>query len=466
MVSEQTFEILIAGEDRFQAALRARLSLPPYTLRLAENSAQVRACVARTSPHLILAQFDAPGLPSYPLLTELTAESAGLNFIFLAAEPTTETIVKCLQLGARDFLKYPEDLDKLPERLAHILAQSEAPCAEDSTFGASFIVGTCEKMQNVAKMIKRLSRNKNVTVLILGETGTGKEVIARALHRATHMIASEDNFVELNCTAIPETLLEAELFGYERGAFTDAKTRKLGLFETAEGGSLFLDEIGDMSLNLQAKLLKAIEEKKFRRLGGTADIHVNTRIIAGTNADLKRAVEAGGFRRDLYYRLNVINIELPPLRERGSDILLLAKKFLRHYSRAYEMPVTAFTPEAESILLKYPWPGNVRELKHAIERAVLLGEQAQIEAAELCSVLGISCPLLALKPATSTPAAANDSSPRIEIPESGMSLKEGERRLIEEVLSLTRWNRTKASEILGISRPRLKRKIDEYRIEV
>ena len=466
MVSEQTFEILIAGEDRFQAALRARLSLPPYTLRLAENSAQVRACVARTSPHLILAQFDAPGLPSYPLLTELTAESAGLNFIFLAAEPTTEAIVKCLQLGARDFLKYPEDLEKLPEHLAHILTQSEAPRAEESTFGASFIVGTCEKMQNVAKMIKRLSRNKNVTVLILGETGTGKEVIARALHRATHMIASEDNFVELNCTAIPETLLEAELFGYEKGAFTDAKTRKLGLFETAEGGSLFLDEIGDMSLNLQAKLLKAIEEKKFRRLGGTADIHVNTRIIAGTNADLKRAVEAGGFRRDLYYRLNVINIELPPLRERGSDILLLAKKFLRHYSRAYEMPVTAFTPEAESILLKYPWPGNVRELKHAIERAVLLGEQAQIEAAELCSVLGINRPLLALKPVASTFPAGNDSGPRIEIPESGMSLKEGERRLIEEVLSLTRWNRTKASEILGISRPRLKRKIDEYRIEV
>lgn len=465
MVSEQTFEILIAGEDRFQAALRARLNLPPYSLRLAENGAQVRACVARTPLHLVIAQFDAPDLPSFSLLTELTAEQAGLNCILFAAQPTTEAIVKCLQLGARDFLKYPEDLETLPARLAHILAQSEAPRAEDSTFGASFVVGTCEKMQNIAKMIKRLSRNKNVTVLILGETGTGKEVIARALHQATNMISSEGNFVELNCTAIPETLLEAELFGYEKGAFTDAKTRKLGLFETAEGGSLFLDEIGDMSLNLQAKLLKAIEEKRFRRLGGTMDIQVNTRIIAGTNADLKSAVDAGGFRRDLYYRLNVINIELPPLRERGSDILLLAEKFLRHYSNAYEMPLTPFTPEAENLLLKYPWPGNVRELKHAIERAVLLGEQEQIDAAELYSVLGINRPLLALKPAASAPASVTDSAPRIEIPESGMSLKEGERRLIEEVLSLTRWNRTKASEILGISRPRLKRKIDEYRIE-
>jgi transcriptional regulator with PAS, ATPase and Fis domain len=215
-----------------------------------------------------------------------------------------------------------------------------------------------------------------------------------------------------------------------------------------------------MSLNLQAKLLKAIEEKRFRRLGGTVDLQVNTRIIAGTNANLKQAVEEGSFRRDLYYRLNVINISLPPLRERGEDVMLLAKNFLQQYSRAYEAPITEFTGAAKEILMKYPWPGNVRELKHAIERAVLLGEQGKIDADDLRSALGMNRPLSA-----PMPDSPSSRGPRIEIPAAGMSLKDGERRLIEEVLSLTKWNRTKASEILGISRPRLKRKIDEYQLE-
>jgi two-component system response regulator AtoC len=315
-------------------------------------------------------------------------------------------------------------------------------------------------------MIGKLAKLKGVTVLILGETGTGKEVVARAIHNASTTFSHEGNFVEVNCTAIPANLLEAELFGYEKGAFTDAKARKPGLFELAEGGSLFLDEIGDMSLNLQGKLLKAIEEKKFRRLGGLADIKVNTRIITGTNANLKQAVAAGQFRQDLYYRLNVINIELPPLRNRGEDILLLAGFFLRQYCQTYEA-AAEFTDGARETLLHYPWPGNVRELKHVIERAVLLSENGEIGVADLRSALGLdrrtrTVPRPHLQLNQNGEEAA---SIYIDIPAEGMSLKDGEHRLIEEVLKLTKWNRTKAAEILGISRPRLKRKIDEYQID-
>ncbi len=464
MAPAQTFEILIAGEERFQEELHSCLNCPPYTLRRATHSAQLFAHVAAHMPFLILAQFDAPQLPPFPMLEELTASHEGLNVVMLAAEPTTDAVVKCLRLGARDFLQFPDAPEKLRAQLQSIVARLQLPHETAPNAAPNLTMGTCEKMQNVAKMIQRLSQRKWVTVLILGETGTGKEVVARTLHNASTTLSHEGNFVEVNCTAIPENLLEAELFGYEKGAFTDAKARKHGLFELAEGGSLFLDEIGDMSLKLQAKLLKAIEEKKFRRLGGIADIYVNTRIIAGTNLNLKNAVEDGFFRRDLYYRLNVINIELPPLRERGEDILLLAKNFLREYSRAYETPITGFTTEAKDILMQYPWPGNVRELKHAIERAVLLGEQDKIDATELRSVLGLKVPLTSSPLPLATKTLLPESIPRIEIPENGMSLKEGERRLIEEVLSLTKWNRTKASEILGISRPRLKRKIDEYRL--
>ncbi len=313
-------------------------------------------------------------------------------------------------------------------------------------------------MQNVIALIKKVVERRWVTVLIRGETGTGKEVAARAIHYGSVAGSKLGSFVEVNCTAIPENLLEAELFGHEKGAFTDAKFSKKGLFEMAEGGTLFLDEIGDMSMLLQAKLLKAIEEKRFRRLGATASIEVKTRIMAGTNADLENRVHAGGFRRDLYYRLNVINILLPPLRQRGDDVLILARHFLAKYAAEYDTTPRKLSPGAEAVLMGYDWPGNVRELQHTIERAVVMGEDAEIDAQEIYQALGVE-----VRPQFAKPDSKSWNR-LIEIPPEGLSLKEGESHLIQEVLRLTKGNKSRASQILGISRPRLGRKLEEYQI--
>lgn len=465
---EHKFNILIAGDSDFQEDIRRQLFKLQSTLHSAASNQQIFDLIAQHPPQLIVIQFDAPALVPFQILDELAVRPGEPVIVMLAANPSTEAVVKCLKMGAREFLQYPEDLYKLPEIAARLSSRGASPERHDTPPGLEarhpgldFIIGNCEKMVQVKKMVARMTKLKWVTVLILGETGTGKEVIARAIHDISTTLSHEGNFVEVNCTAIPENLLEAELFGYEKGAFTDAKNRKPGLLELAEGGSLFLDEIGDMSLNLQVKLLKAIEEKKFRRLGGTIDLQVNTRIIAGTNSDLKRAAADGRFRQDLYYRLNVMNIELPPLREREGDILLLAQHFLQQFSQAYETPITEFASGAKDLLSHYSWPGNVRELRHVVERAVLLAEQSRIEAADIRSALGISQPV----PVAAAPPPRSDHRIEIPIPVEGMSLKEGEKRLIEEVLKLTKWNRSKAAEILGVSRPRLRRKIDEYHID-
>ncbi len=463
MALDQPLEIVIAGESRFQQRLAQVLPAGSFACRKTAGAAEMIDLLAERPAHVVLLQFDAPEADPLQVLARLQQEQEDLAVIMLAHDPPTEAVVRCLKHGVRDFLKFPEDLSRLPE-LIHEICQGAGPQTEPAATdagapGRDGLLGACPQMQQIRKRIQRLSRVKWVTVLILGETGTGKEVVARAIHNASTVLSHEGNFIEVNCTALPANLLEAELFGYERGAFTDAKTRKQGLFELAEGGTLFLDEIGDMSLLLQAKLLKAIEEKRFRRLGGTVDVQVNTRIIAGTNADLRRAVAAGQFRQDLFYRLNVVTLELPPLRERGADILLLARHFLRQFRLSYEIAVTGFSPEAEDYLLGYPWPGNVRELKHAVERAVLLGEAGEITLADLRSALGLTPPTQPVSPQAYLPT----TNP-LSIPTDGLSLKEGERRLIEEILKLTKWNRTKAAEILGISRPRLKRKMEEYRL--
>jgi DNA-binding NtrC family response regulator len=473
MTFERTFDILIVGDDPFQDELKPLFGNTPCRFRAAATAAGTYESITRQRPDLILMRFDAPDLTPFQILDELSAQNGNIPVVMLAIDPPTEAIVKCMQLGVHDFFKYPEDLGKLPDAVQRLCA-SPQPLLEHGTpdapahgLGFEMIIGNCPAIQQVKKTVARLAKLKWVTVLILGETGTGKQVIARAIHEASTTLSHQGRFVEVNCTAIPANLLEAELFGYEKGAFTDAKTRKPGLFELAGGGSLFLDEIGDMSLSLQAKLLKAIEEKRFRRLGGTADVTINTRIIAGTNAALKQAVAAGKFRQDLYYRLNVVNIELPPLRQRREDILLLAKHFLRQFNQAYETAIAEFSAGARDMLLQYYWPGNVRELKHAIERAVLLSEHGVIDEADLSSALGFDRPEKTFPDPASPLHDRSEASAGtlIEIPTEGMSLRDGERRLIEEVLRLTKWNRTKAAEILGISRPRLKRKIDEYQID-
>lgn len=470
--AQKKFGILVLGERNLHETVRRCLPAEEEidsTYCIEENQAQTR--IAQQAYDLIVASFDLPQFKPIRFLSEVCGVGEAREVVMVGEAPTIENVVRCMQLGARDFLQLPKENPKLQELIKKAHAQwqkkqngAEFQAQQHERFSVSGIIGVSPQMQNVVQLIQKIAGRRWVTVLLRGETGTGKEVVARAIHYGSSEASKNAPFVEINCTAIPENLLEAELFGYEKGAFTDAKFSKKGLFELAEGGTLFLDEIGDMSLVLQAKLLKAIEEKRFRRLGGTQSIEVKTRIMAGTHADMERGIEEGRFRRDLYYRLNVINLTLPPLRERGQDILLLAQYFLKRYSEEYQAVAKKISPAAEETLMSYDWPGNVRELQHVIERAVLLGDSAVIDVREIHEALGLE-PQVKAQPAATMQEPASPFSRVIEIPPKGLSLRDGECRLIEEILRLTKWNKTRASQILGISRPRLARKIEEYKIE-
>ncbi len=311
------------------------------------------------------------------------------------------------------------------------------------------IVGESPKMKEVIQLGKQISEASFLTVLIQGETGTGKELFARALHNST--FKGGEPFVEINSSAIPETLLEAELFGYERGAFTDATKPKKGLLELANGGTLFLDEIGSMSLNLQAKLLNVLEEKRFRRLGGTKDIEVGVKIIAATNTDLLAAIRDGYFREDLYYRLAVVSVYLPPLRERGNDVILLANHFINLFCAQHGKKPKRLAERTQELLLACPWPGNVRELRNAIQRAVILSKGDVIMPSDIS--LGIRTKTTLESHAQST------NQITITLDPLGTSLEEIEKQVILKVLEMTNWNKSKAAYMLRISRPRLIRKL-------
>jgi DNA-binding NtrC family response regulator len=471
--ADRKFTILVIGERGLHDSVRRCLpDGEEIDLSCCNSEEKAQDSLARRAPDLIVADFDLAQFKPIKFLSGIFNSGERQEVVMVAEVPAIETVVKCMQLGARDFLQLPRESPKLHETIKRIYSQWQQnqkgaafQAQQHERFSVGGIIGESPQMQQLLQLIPKITSRRWVTVLIRGETGTGKEVVARAIHYGSSASSANAPFVEVNCTAIPENLLEAELFGYEKGAFTDAKFSKKGLFELAEGGTLFLDEIGDMSLTLQAKLLKAIEEKRFRRLGGTTSIEVKTRIMAGTHADLEKGIAEGRFRRDLFYRLNVINMFLPPLRERGNDIMLLARHFLNNYATEYDSPARKFSPAAEEALASYDWPGNVRELQHVVERAVLLGDSPVIDVKEIYEALGVEP-----KPRAGMAAPVHEStgspwSRVIEIPPDGLSLREGECKLIEEILRLTKWNKTRASQILGISRPRLARKIEEYKIE-
>jgi transcriptional regulator with PAS, ATPase and Fis domain len=323
---------------------------------------------------------------------------------------------------------------------------------EREAYNFKNFVGRSAVMQEVFEKIKKIGASRASTILIQGESGTGKELVARAVHECS---GAQFPFLEINCAALPETLLESELFGHEKGAFTDAKFRKKGLFELAEGGTIFLDEIGEMGITLQSRLLRVIENKTFRRVGGVKDLRVNTRVISATNRDLKRAIEEGKFRSDLYYRLQVIPINLAPLRERTEDIVPLANHFISLFNRDFKKNVKKVSPAVGKLLEGYRWPGNVRELKNVIERAMLLEAEDELLPGHLPPEIAHG----------EAPAAAGaDSGKKLDdlFP---ISLESMEKILIEKTLAESAGNKSKAARILGISRQTLREKIKLYRIE-
>jgi len=377
------------------------------------------------------------------LLPQL-APARGIPIIVVGAVASHRLAVQLLAAGAADYYALPDDRDGLRDALAAAVQRRRAALGraqlanlEGQAHAFRDIVGESPALKAALERAARVVPHRDATILVTGETGTGKELVARALHYGGPRAAAP--FVELNCAALPAPLLESELFGHERGAFTDAKTAKPGLFEVAQGGTMFLDEVNHLAPELQGKLLRALDQKSVRRLGATVSRTVDVRIVAATNADLAAAVQAGTFREDLYYRLNVVALELPPLRARGDDIMLLAEYFLRKFSAQYQLPEPAITPDVRRALLAHTWPGNVRELRNAIERAVLLSPPGTLALSELA-------PRPLATPAGPLPFPA--------------TIADIQRAAARAMVDQTGGNRSEAARRLGISRSRLQRLLE------
>ncbi len=312
-------------------------------------------------------------------------------------------------------------------------------------------VAESSSMRDIYSFVRRVAASEASTILIEGENGTGKDLVAKTIHYSS--MRQAEPFIAINCAAIPDTLLESELFGYEKGAFTDARAQKRGLFELADKGTLFLDEVGEIPLMLQAKMLRVLEEQTFRRLGGLKDIKLDVRVIAATNRNLREAVREGAFRQDLYFRLNVIHVQIPPLRDRRADILPLARFFIEHYNNKFKRQIEGITPEAENLLLQHDWPGNVREVRNAIERAMILEDSSLITPASL--------PLTLTEHTEAAAAAASTSE---FFPDAGVSLQETEKQLLIRALEKTGGNQTQAARLLRITRDTLRYKMKKFNL--
>ena len=401
-------------------------------------------------------------------VTEIRSQYPLLPIFIVTSTPDHSEAVKFLKTGVQEYLALPEEQSKLCELMESKIGEWQSVRTRKSfheerrkSYDFQSIVGTSAQLQNLIARSRKLLSNTNITVLIQGETGTGKELLAKAIHYNSPN--SDQPFIEIACSSIPDSLLESELFGHEKGAFTDAKNQKIGLFELAGKGTIFLDEIGDISPVIQSKLLNALEERKIRRLGGIEDIPVHARIITATSKDLGSMVRNGTMRKDLYYRLAVFSLELPPLRERMGDIPLLAKHFLHGFARENAKDIKGFTPNALEKLASAYWEGNVRELKHAIERAVLLTNSEAIDEDDLEVVsksVGPSRPNDGLVNTDKGPQVSNpDITISLLLVEA--SLSRVEKELVREVLKQMRGNKKRAAGVLKISRPRLDRLIND-----
>ncbi len=363
--------------------------------------------------------------------------------ILMTAFGSVSTAVEAMKSGAFDYVQKPFEIEEMEVKIQKALEmrrmQHEIDYlrhAQGDIYDFERIIGSSGALEKVLGVVRKVARS-NTTVLVRGETGTGKELIAGAIHHSSHRASR--SFVKVNCAALQENLLESELFGHEKGAFTGADKQRIGRFEQADGGTLFLDEIGDMSPNTQAKILRVLQEHEFERLGGTRTIKVDVRLIAATNRDLTLMVEAGAFREDLYYRLNVVTIEMPPLRERKEDIAALANFFIKRFSGELKKKIDGLSPDALKLLMRYHWPGNIRELENAIERAMLLADQEHIGTDDLR--LGD----------TGSPGSPRENTSVVKIPPTGIPLEEVERLALIEALKMSNWVQKDAAELLAIS---------------
>jgi len=451
--------LIVDDDDNMQSALLETVKRLGFDVDTASDGSEGFDMAMKKTYDLIISDIRMPkvdGLKMYEML-----KSAGIHtpICFITAYGTVDNAIKALKEGAFDFIIKPFPLHVVEEMISRVFKIQEVKQSKkDGGVNLIFKSKFMEEVFNIAKDIAPTE----ATVLITGESGTGKEVVAKFIHENSKR---KGQFIAINCAAIPESLIESELFGYEKGAFTGAANKKPGKFELADGGTLLLDEIGEVPLNLQAKLLRVLQEKEIERLGSTAKQKINVRIIATTNRNLKVEVEKGNFREDLYYRLNVINIELPPLRKRKEDILAMTSFFIKKYCEINSKPLKELSQDTVNHLLNYDWPGNVRELEHTIERAVILSKEKYITPRDLF-LHGItfndSPTNEHIAPSTPKEINLNKNPDNIKL-EAGVTISQMEQDLILKTLREVDGNRTRAAELLGITVRTLRNKLNEYR---
>jgi two-component system response regulator AtoC len=449
-------KILLVDDDRQLCSfLATRLEVRGYEVTSLCSGQEALEILAEESPDLLLLEYRLADMDGLEVLRQARLLDEELNVVLVTASDAPEVVVQALRLGAIECLKKPFNADELTLVVERALETGQLKrevgmlrSERLNRYGIDSIIGRSRDMQQVLAMVRKIARSEASTVFIQGESGTGKELIAKAIHYESSR--SDQPFMAINCAAVPETLLESELMGHERGAFTDAKVTKKGLFELADGGTVFLDEIGDMAPAMQAKLLRILEERSFRRVGGTRDIKVDVRIISATNRDLHKAMEEKNFRTDLYYRIGVIPIALPPLRERREDIIPLAEHFIAQFSREFGKQVQGISRMAEKLLLEYDWPGNIRELKNVIERAVIL------ECDETLLVENLP------KEMVDRTVGSSVGPLNFRLPPEGIDIEDVERELLRQALEMAEGNQSKAARLLNLGIDALRYRMKKF----